>query len=266
MQHNWEKYFDTESDYWRKVQKIYEENDNYPKIVVKDRNLHHKFPRSFSKKDGTDIDNDKDNLVSLSLASHFLVHYYLWKCTKTGYRQLTALAFQYMRKKGIKYADDSTIEALAIDYAYIMKDVSTIHSLIGKDVFEKYGPITQRMTKEQLSASSKKGRETIKKRFTPEEWKKLNLEKMNNIRGKSYVEIYGEEKAKELSAKRSESNRKRAEEMHKKIDFIVNSLELNDDLEAHEMVHWIYRYYKTDRDIINRLDNLLNEMLIINEE
>ena len=35
MNHKWEIYFDTESEYWKKIQKIYEENDNYPKVVVK---------------------------------------------------------------------------------------------------------------------------------------------------------------------------------------------------------------------------------------
>lgn len=128
MEHKWENYFDTESEYWEKVQKIYKENDNYPKIVVKNRNLHHKFPRSFSKKDGVEIDNDKDNLVSLSLASHFLVHYYLWKCCKKGYRGMMALAFQYMRKKAIKYASDETIEALTVDYENVMKDISDYRS------------------------------------------------------------------------------------------------------------------------------------------
>ena len=124
MNHNWENYFDTESEYWKKIQKIYEENESFPKKVVKDRNLHHKFPRSFSKKDGTEIDNDNDNLVSLSLADHFLVHYYIWKCCKKGYRGMMALAFQYMRKKLIKYASDDTIEALAKDYENIMKEAA----------------------------------------------------------------------------------------------------------------------------------------------
>lgn len=124
MEHNWEKYFDTSSEYWEKAQKIYEESEHFPKTVVKNRNLHHKFPKSFSKKDGVDIDNDEDNLVSLSLANHFRVHYYLWKCCKKGYRGMMALAFQFMRKKAIKYASDDTIEELAKDYEDVMKDVS----------------------------------------------------------------------------------------------------------------------------------------------
>ena len=117
MTHNWEEYFDTSSEYWQKVEKIYQESEHFPKIVAKSRNLHHKFPRSFSKKDGTDIDNDNDNLVSLSLSDHFLVHYYLWKCCiKKRYKQSMALAFSLMRKKMVIYASDETIEQLAKDY------------------------------------------------------------------------------------------------------------------------------------------------------
>ena len=219
MNHKWENYFDTESEYWKKIQKIYEENDNYPKVVVKNRNLHHKFPRSFSKKDGTEIDNDKDNLVSLSLADHFLVHYYIWKCCKKGYRHMMALAFQYMRKKLIKYASDETIEALAKDYENIMKDVSKIHSIVAKQVYEKYGPVSSRRTHDEMSASSKKGKETMKKHYTVDELKILNYEKMNNIRGKTYEEIYGKEKAEELKNSRRESNhnRKISDDTKKKI-------------------------------------------------
>lgn len=116
MQHDWERYFDTESEYWEKVQKIYKENDNYPKIVVKNRNLHHKFMRSFSRLEGTEIDNDKENLVSLSEGDHFLVHYYLWKCTKTGYRNRTGLPVRYMYKKAVKYLNDEIVELIAKEW------------------------------------------------------------------------------------------------------------------------------------------------------
>lgn len=122
MEHKWENYFDTGSEYWEKVQKIYKDNDNYPKVVVKNRNLHHKFPRSFSKKEGTKIDNDKDNLVSLDLADHYLVHYYLWKCTKTGYRRQTATAFRFMNKTMQKYINDDIVEALAQEYKKALVD------------------------------------------------------------------------------------------------------------------------------------------------
>ena len=124
MKHNWENYFDISSEYWKKAERIYEENESFPKKVVKDRNLHHKFPRSFSKKDGTEIDDDEDNLVSLSLADHFRVHYYLWKCTKKGYRSMMAMAFTLMRKKAVVYATDETIEQIARDYENAMREVA----------------------------------------------------------------------------------------------------------------------------------------------
>lgn len=132
MKHNWENYFDISSEYWKKVEKIYEDSESFPKKVVKERNLHHKFPRSFSKKDGIDIDNDEDNLVSLSLADHFRVHYYLWKCSKKGYRGMMAKAFVFMRKKMVAYASDETIEQMAKDYEASMKDVAEAISKANK--------------------------------------------------------------------------------------------------------------------------------------
>lgn len=179
MQHDWNKYFDTESEYWKKVQKIYEENDNYPKVIVSGRNLHHKFPRSFSKKDGVDIDNDDDNLVSLSLANHFRVHYYLWKCCKKGYRGMMALAFQFMRKKAIKYASDETIEELAKDYENVMKDACDYKSECnkGKKLSEETkakvsvtmkGHLVSRETRAKISEAQKG------KKFSEEHKRKLS--------------------------------------------------------------------------------------------
>ena len=128
MKHNWENYFDISSEYWKKVEKIYEDSESFPKKVVKERNLHHKFPRSFSKKDGAEIDNDDDNLVSLSLADHFRVHYYLWKCSKKGYRGMMARAFTLMRKKMVVYATDETIEQIAKDYEEAMREAAKASS------------------------------------------------------------------------------------------------------------------------------------------
>ena len=128
MKHNWENYFDISSEYWKKVENIYKDSESFPKKVVKDRNLHHKFPRSFSKKDGTDIDNDADNLVSLSLADHFRVHYYLWKCALKGYRSMMARAFTFMRKKAVVYATDETIEQIARDYEEAMREAAKASS------------------------------------------------------------------------------------------------------------------------------------------
>ena len=149
MTHNWENYFDISSEYWKKAERIYEENESFPKKVVKDRNLHHKFPRSFSKKDGVDIDNDEDNLVSLSLADHFRVHYYLWKCAKKGYRGMMAKAFIFMRKKAVAYATDETIEQLAKDYEDAMKEAAEASSKAMK------GKHPSEETKNKISEANK---------------------------------------------------------------------------------------------------------------
>lgn len=116
MTHDYSLVFDTENPYWQKVLDIFAKNEKYEKKVVSNRNLHHKFPRSFSKKLGEEVDNDKDNLISLSLADHFLVHYYYYLLAKKGYRQAMAAAFTFMAKKCLKYITPETAEAMAKDY------------------------------------------------------------------------------------------------------------------------------------------------------
>lgn len=117
MLHDFDLFFDTETDYWKKVLTIFEANETFPKKVVSDRNLHHKFPRSFSKKLKEPIDNDEDNLISLPLSDHFLVHYYYWKCARKGYRQPMATAFYFMSKQATRFITDETVESLAKDFA-----------------------------------------------------------------------------------------------------------------------------------------------------
>lgn len=117
MQHDFSIVFDTDNPLWQRVLDIFAKNEKYEKKVVSNRNLHHKFPRSFSKKMGEPIDNDKDNLISLSLAEHFLVHYYYYLLARKGYRQSMATAFTFMAKKGLKYMTPETAEAIAKDYA-----------------------------------------------------------------------------------------------------------------------------------------------------
>ena len=156
MIHTWSNYFDTSSEYWKKVEKIYEDNESFPKKVVKDRNLHHKFPRSFSKKDGAEIDNDEDNLVSLSLADHFRVHYYLWKCSKKGYRGMMARAFVFIRKKAVVYATDETIEQIAKDYEEAMREVAEAQK--GKHPSEE--------TRKKLSEAKKNMSEETRKKIS----------------------------------------------------------------------------------------------------
>ena len=117
MEHDFSIAFETNDPLWQRVLSIFEKNEKYEKKVVNNRNLHHKWPRSFSKLLGENVDNDKDNLISLSLAEHFLVHYYYYLLAKKGFRQRMATAFTFMAKKGLKYMTPETAEAMAKDYA-----------------------------------------------------------------------------------------------------------------------------------------------------
>lgn len=117
MTHDFNVVFDTDNEYWKRVLAIFERCEKYPKKRVAGRNLHHKFPRSFSRMLNEPIDNDADNLVSLSLSEHFLVHYYYYLLARKGYRQRMATAFLFMAKKCIKYMTPDTAEQMAKDYA-----------------------------------------------------------------------------------------------------------------------------------------------------
>lgn len=194
MIHNWENYFDISSEYWKKVEKIYEENESFPKKVVKDRNLHHKFPRSFSKKDGVGIDNDEDNLVSLSLADHFRVHYYLWKCSKKGYRGMMAMAFTLMRKKAVVYATDETIEQIARDYENAMKDTAEVRSKANK------GKKRSEETRKKLSKAHKgKHPSDEQKKKQSEAMKGKHTGENNPMYGKHHTDEVKERMSKALS-------------------------------------------------------------------
>lgn len=113
MEHNWKKYLDTDSEYWAKLQELYKANEHYSKKVIKGRNLHHKFLRSWSKKDKEDIDNSDDNLVSLSEGDHFLAHFYIWKSANKGYRASAAMAVRLMYRKSLKYITAEIAEDIA---------------------------------------------------------------------------------------------------------------------------------------------------------
>ena len=190
MEHNWENYFDTSSEYWLKVEKIYEENESFPKKVVKDRNLHHKFPRSFSKKDGAEIDDDDDNLVSLSLADHFRVHYYLWKSAKKGYRGMMATAFTLMRKKAVVYASDDTIEQIAKDYEEAMREAAEVKS--------------RAMKGKHHSAETRKKMSDAKKNMSEETRKKMSKSRKGKYTGE-YNSMYGKHHSEETRKKMSDS-------------------------------------------------------------
>ena len=136
MQHDYSLVFETDNEYWDRVLEIFAKNEKYPKKRVSNRNLHHKFPRSFSKMLGEPVDNDSDNLISLSLADHFLVHYYYYLLAKKGFRQRMATAFTFMAKKGLKYMTPETAEQMAKDYEEALP-IAKLSKMIQRYIIER---------------------------------------------------------------------------------------------------------------------------------
>lgn len=200
MTHNFDKYFDTSSEYWQKIQKIYEENDHFPKIVVKNRNLHHKFMRSFSRLEGTEIDNDKENLVSLSEGDHFLVHYYLWKCTKQGFRRQTGLPVRFMYKKTAKYLTDEIAELISKEW--ICKDLYQSEETKKKISESSKGRKHTDKTKKKISETEKgkpKSEETKRKMSEVQKGHSVSSETKLKIGAKHKGKVLSEETKRKLS-------------------------------------------------------------------
>lgn len=194
MTHDYSLVFDTESPYWQKVLDIFAKNEKYEKKVVSNRNLHHKFPRSFSKKLGEDVDNDKDNLISLSLADHFLVHYYYYLLAKKGYRQAMATAFTFMAKKCLKYITPETAQSMAKDYEEAQRIAAQAHSEAMKGrPSPMYGKPHSDETKMKMSESHKgKPAPNKGKPMSAEQKQKLSAAK----KGKPHGPMSAEQKQK----------------------------------------------------------------------
>ena len=122
MTHDFSLCFDTENQLWKRVLEIFETNDSFPKKRTKGRELHHKFPRSFSKKLNEKEDNDDDNLISLSPVDHFRIHYYYYVLAKKGFRQPMACAFQLMVRPISKQMSPATMEECAFDYEELRRE------------------------------------------------------------------------------------------------------------------------------------------------
>lgn len=176
MTHDYSEVFETNNEYWERVLEIFEANEKFPKKKVTGRHLHHKFPRSFSKKLNQDVDNDKDNLISLSPSDHFLVHYYYYKVAKKGFRSAMALAFRLMARDKIKFISAETAEAIAKDYEQAGKDMGDSQkSQLGKSPSKEHrmkiskaligknkGRVHTQETRNNMS-KAKKGKESNKK-------------------------------------------------------------------------------------------------------
>lgn len=169
MTHDFSLVFETDNEYWNRVLEIFEKNEKYPKKRVSNRNLHHKFPKSFSKMLSEPVDNDSDNLISLSLADHFLVHYYYYLLAKKGFKQRMATAFTFMAKKSLKYMTPETAEQIAKDYEEakpISKKVwnEEEREIMSKKMKEYYE--THPEYREAISPKGRKHSETTKKKMS----------------------------------------------------------------------------------------------------
>lgn len=195
MKHDYTITFETDNPLWERVLEIYKNNEKYPKKKVSGRNLHHKFPRSFSKKLGEEVDNDSDNLISLTPADHFLVHYYYYKLAKKGYRSAMALAFRMMARDKMKTISPETAEAIAKDYEQAKleiefseeRNIKISKSMLGKNKGKKLSEETKRKMSE-----SKKGNSNSKgKKRTELSKRKLSESHITTEFGKKFKEHYG---------------------------------------------------------------------------
>ena len=126
MIHDFSKVFDTDNPEWLKVLEIFERNECFDKKKTPGRALHHKFPRSFSKLLNEDVDNDLDNIVSLPLEDHFMIHYYYYRLSKGQYKGRMALAFAYMMNcnfEELNLLSPDIAEQLAKEYAEQIEEI-----------------------------------------------------------------------------------------------------------------------------------------------
>ena len=214
MTHDFSTVFDTDNPLWQRVLEIYEANDKYDKKIVSGRNLHHKFPRSFSKKLNEEIDNDKDNLISLSLADHFLVHYYYYKLAKKGYRQSMATAFTFMAKKSIKYMSPDTAEMIAKDYEEANEEAKHHSEETRKKMSESHkGKVRSAETRRKITESNK-GKQRS------EETRRKISESLKGENNPFYGKQHSEDTRRKMSElhkgkKLSEEHRRKLSESHK---------------------------------------------------
>lgn len=116
----YDDYFDVDSEFFIEYMKIIQENYNRPRTRCEGRQLHHIIPRSFFKKIGKDVDNSKDNLISLSQAEHWLCHWLIYQCAKKGFRSLAFCAIKNMTNpilKGIYTIEDARTISKYAGYA-----------------------------------------------------------------------------------------------------------------------------------------------------
>ena len=243
MQHDFTLVFETENEYWKRVLEIFEKNESYPKKKVTNRNLHHKFPRSFSKVLGEPVDNEPDNLISLSLADHFLVHYYYYMLAKKGFRQSMATAFTFMAKKGLKYLSPESAEQIAKDYEeaqLISNRAKSEHMKIYYEEHPEYREAISPKGRKLSDETKNKMSESAKKVTTPE----LCRFRSESKKGKPHPHKGGFQS----QAKREKLRQSRMGKSYLKTEFGFKFHEhfgimQIDDKKLYNREYWYYRKY-----------------------
>lgn len=132
MEHNYSQVFNTDYPEWQEILDIFKKNEHIDKKKTPGRVLHHKFPRAFSKLLNEEIDNTPNNLVSLSIDEHFIVHYYYYKLAKGIFKSRMALALAYMMESSFNELSKISPE-IAIDLSKkYAQNQQSIHKLIGQ--------------------------------------------------------------------------------------------------------------------------------------
>lgn len=197
MIHDFSKVFDTDNPEWLKVLEIFERNECFDKKKTPGRALHHKYPRSFSKLLNEDVDNDLDNIVSLPLKDHFMVHYYYYRLAKEQFKARMALAFTYMMNckfEELSQISSDIAEKLSKEYA---ENETEVNRLIG-----------------EIHKGSKRTDETI------ENMKAAWVKRKENGPEKPLTEEHKEKISNTLKGiKRSEETRKKISEARKRMGF-----------------------------------------------
>jgi len=88
--------FDMSSDSYESMMAIIAKERKMPKVVSQGRELHHIVPRSYWRAIGQPVDSTPDNLVSLTIQEHFMVHYYAMKCSRPVIRRSMICAMRLM--------------------------------------------------------------------------------------------------------------------------------------------------------------------------
>lgn len=91
-----EKYLDTNCEAYRQYVQLINENKDATLKPTKERQVHHIIPRSFFKRDKLEVDNSKENKVSLRIKDHYIAHFLLWRCVKKRYLVQASWAYLMM--------------------------------------------------------------------------------------------------------------------------------------------------------------------------